>query len=450
MGKNPLFLKNAQIVNEGNIFKGHLLISDGKIECIFLFGQEPSISEDIPVIDLEGMHLLPGVIDDQVHFREPGLVHKGDIFSESRAAVAGGITSYMEMPNTNPQTTNQKALDEKFDIAARNSMANYSFYLGATNENIDQIRATDINNVCGIKVFMGSSTGNMLVDDPDTLSKIFREAKLLVAVHCEDEITIQKNLQDAISAFGEDIPIEHHPVIRNHEACYLSSSKAVELAKRHGTRLHVLHLSTHQETELFTNSIPLEHKQITAEACVHHLWFTDKDYKDKGAFIKWNPAIKTQADRDGLREALKNGTIDVVATDHAPHTLEEKQRSYTKSPSGGPLVQHALPAMLEMVHQKVFTLQQIATFMCHNPAILFGVKNRGFIRKGYAADLVAVKLDQPALVEPSQLLYKCGWSPFSGYTFRSSVQYTFVNGVSVFEKGKILERKNSMALEFSR
>lgn len=450
MAFDKFILKDATIVNEGHIFNGSLLVSQGKIEKIFRNGLPESISQSIQVIDLSGLVLLPGVIDDQVHFRDPGLTHKGDLNSESRAAVAGGITSFMEMPNTLPKAVTQKELEAKFKLGQEKSLANFSFYMGTTNDNLDEVLATDPKNVCGIKVFMGASTGNMLVDNPGALSGIFRHARLPVAVHCEDEATIAANLALAIEKYGHDIPVSQHPIIRNHEACLKSSTLAVNLAKKHGTRLHVLHLSTAHEMALFENTTPLKDKQITAEACLHHLWFTDTDYEQRGSLIKWNPAIKTLGDREALRQALISGLIDVVATDHAPHTLQEKQNPYLQCPSGAPLVQHFLPAMLEMVHQKVFTLQQVVTWMSHNPAIIFGVKNRGFIREGYAADFAVVNLNQPQTVIREESLYKCGWSPLEGIRFNSSVVYTFVNGVTVFEKGVIRESVKGQTLIFDR
>lgn len=427
-----------------------MLIDKGKIEKIFAGSLPASVSEKYLPIDLDGLLLMPGVIDDQVHFREPGLTHKGDIYSESRAAVAGGITSFMEMPNTQPQTVTQKELEAKFRIGQEKSLANYSFYMGTTNDNLDEVMATDPANVCGIKVFMGASTGNMLVDNPGTLSGIFKNARLPVAVHCEDEATIGQNLASAREKFGDDIPIEQHPVIRDHEACLKSSTLAVELARKFGTRLHLLHLSTALEMDLLDNNQRLEDKLLTAEVCVHHLWFTDADYASRGSLIKWNPAIKTLSDREALRQALRNGLIDVVATDHAPHTFEEKQNPYLRCPSGAPMVQHSLTAMLDLVHQGVYSLEQIVRWMCHNPAICFGVKNRGFIREGYAADLTVVNLSQKQTVTKDNILYKCGWSPLEQTTFNFSVVYTFVNGVPVYEKGKFNETIRGRALEFGR
>jgi len=450
MAGNAYFLKNATIVNEGLTFRGSLLIDKGKIEKIFAGGHPASVSEKYLPIDLEGLLLMPGVIDDQVHFREPGLTRKGDIFSESRAAVAGGITSFMEMPNTQPQTVTQKELEAKFRLGQEKSLANFSFYMGTTNDNLGEVMATDPANVCGIKVFMGASTGNMLVDNPGTLSGIFKNARLPVAVHCEDEVTIGQNLASAKEKFGDNIPMEQHPVIRDHEACLRSSTLAVELARKFGTRLHLLHLSTAREMDLLDNSQRLEDKLITAEVCVHHLWFTDADYATRGSLIKWNPAIKALADREALRQALRSGKIDVVATDHAPHTFEEKQHPYLSCPSGAPMVQHSLPAMLEMVFQGVYTIEQGVSWMCHNPAICFGVKNRGFIREGYAADLTVVNLSQKQTVTKDNILYKCGWSPLEGTTFNSSVVYTFVNGIPVYEKGRFNETIRGQALEFGR
>jgi dihydroorotase len=450
MSGTTFLLRNASIVNEGQSFNGSLLISDGKINKIF-HGQVPvTLSEKYPVIDLEGLVIMPGIIDDQVHFRDPGLTHKGDLYSETRAAVAGGITSFMEMPNTQPQTITQKELEAKFRLGQEKSLANFSFYMGTTNNNLEEVVATDPKHVCGIKVFMGASTGNMLVDNPNTLSGLFKHARLPVAVHCEDEAIIGTNLALAKKKYGDNIPMDQHPLIRNHQACLKSSALAVDLARKFGTRLHLLHLSTAHEMSLLNNSQPLKNKQITAEVCVHHLWFTDSDYASRGSLIKWNPAIKTRADRQALRQALSNSFIDVVATDHAPHTFEEKQNPYLSCPSGAPMVQHSLPAMLELVHQGVYSLEQIVSWMCHNPAICFGIKNRGFIREGYAADLVVVNLKQAQTVARENILYKCGWSPLEGTTLSSSVIYTFVNGIPVFDKGAFRESVKGQALEFGR
>jgi dihydroorotase len=394
---HDLLLQNAFIVNEGKIFQGSLLIRDGKISHIYGSpeAREENYPEGVQTIDLRGKYLLPGVIDDQVHFREPGLTHKGDLGSESAAAVAGGITSFMEMPNTFPQTVTQEALQEKFALGRQKSLANFSFYIGATNDNLEELLATDPGHVCGIKVFMGASTGNMLVDKSESLSRIFKINRLPIAVHCEDEATIQANLAIARAYYADQIPVSQHPVIRNHEACETSSRLAISLAERYGTRLHLLHLSTANELRYLENTSPLQEKQITAEVCIHHLWFSRKDYGEKGALIRWNPAVKDEADRLALLDGIQNGFIDVIATDHAPHTLEEKQKPYLECPSGGPMVQHALVAMLEFFHQGRMPLEKIVEMMCHNPAILFGVQQRGFIRQGYAADLVVVALESP-------------------------------------------------------
>lgn len=441
-------IKNARIVNEGKIFSGDILIENNFIKEV-----APSISaksSDVHVFDAEDNYVLPGVIDDQVHFREPGLTHKADIESESKAAVAGGITSFIEMPNTNPQTTTIEKLEEKFDIAAKTSWANYSFMFGGTNDNLDEILKVDAKNVAALKLFLGSSTGNMLVDNPQVLEKIFSSTDLLIAVHCEDEGTIQKNLKEHVDKFGDDIPMKYHPIIRSEEACYLSSSKAIELAKKTGARLHVFHLSTGKETNLFSNKIPLKDKKITAEVCVHHLWFTDEDYDKKGTFIKWNPAVKTQKDREALWKALLDNRIDVIATDHAPHTLEEKNSVYTKAPSGGPLVQHALVAMLEAHHQGKISIEKLVEKMCHNPAILFQVEKRGYIKEGYFADLVIVDLNNPWTVKKENILYKCGWSPFESTSFKSRITHTFVNGSLVYKNFKFYNSNAAKRLTFNR
>jgi dihydroorotase len=390
------------------------------------------------------------LIDDQVHFREPGLTHKGTIYTESRAAVAGGITSYMEMPNTYPQALTQSLLQDKYDIGAMDSLANYSFFMGASNENMEEVLKTDPENVAGIKIFMGSSTGNMLVDNKETLNSIFSKCDMLIAVHCEDEETIRRNSEKITAEQGEDLPIRYHPIIRSAEACYKSSSMAVELAKKHGTRLHVLHISSAQETDLFSNKLTLSEKKITAEACIHHLWFDDSDYKEKGTYIKWNPAVKSKADRKGLWEALLDDRIDVIASDHAPHTKKEKSQSYFKAPSGGPLVQHALPAMLEFYHQEKVSLAWVVQKMCHAPAECFQLQDRGYIREGYYADLVAIDLDSPWKVAKDNIFYHCGWSPFEGQVFRSQVCKTFVNGNLVYDQGKIDDSHRGMRLKFDR
>lgn len=445
---NQTLIKNAKIVNEGAIFEGDILIENDIIKEI-----DDSISvksADVKVIDVEGNYVFPGMIDDQVHFREPGLTHKANIETESKAAVAGGITSFIEMPNTNPQTTTVEKLEEKFAMAAKSAYANYSFMFGGTNDNLDEILKVDPKTVAGLKLFLGSSTGNMLVDDPDVIEKIFSSTDMVISVHCEDEDTIRKNLAKYKEEYGDDIPMELHPVIRSEEACYLSSSQAIKLAKKTGARLHVFHLSTAKETELFTNKIPLKDKKITAEVCIHHLWFSDEDYKTKGSRIKWNPAVKTAKDRDGLLKALLDGRIDVIATDHAPHTNEEKENPYTKAPSGGPLVQHAYVALLEMYHNGKISLEQIVEKTAHNPAILFDVEKRGYIKEGYYADLVLVDLNNPWTVNKDNILYKCGWSPFEGNTFKSRITHTFVNGQLVYNNFKVLDVKAAKRLTFNR
>jgi len=440
-----ILIKSATIVNENKQFVSDLLVKDGLIERI---EKQIDINAD-QTIDAEGLHLFPGCIDDQVHFREPGLTYKGDIHSESRAAVAGGITSFMEMPNTVPNTLTQELLEQKYEIASRNSLANYSFYMGASNDNIDEVLKTDTRNVCGVKVFMGSSTGNMLVDDPRTLENIFSKSPMLVATHCEDEATIKSNLEHYKQLLGENIPVRLHPKIRSEKACYLSSSMAVEMAKKYNTRLHILHISTEKETHLFDNKTALADKRITAEACIHHLWFSDKDYKSKGNLIKWNPAVKKASDRDGILKAVLDGHIDVIATDHAPHTLEEKSKPYLQAPSGGPLVQHALPAMLELYHQGKISLEQIAEKMAHNVAICFQVEKRGYVREGYWADLVLVD-DTPLTVRREDVLSKCGWSPFEGTTFHSRIASTWVNGVQVWNGTRLLGLPQGQRLQFER
>ena len=415
-----------------------------------------SVGMDLPsqegeqCIHAHGLHLLPGLIDDQVHFREPGLTHKACIRTESRAAVAGGITSFIEMPNTSPQTTTIEKLEEKFAIAAKDSLANYSFMFGGTNDNFEEIQRLDPKQVAGLKLFLGSSTGNMLVDEPEVLRKIFSSTDLVISVHCEDEPTVKKNLAEHIEIYGEDIPIEKHPVIRSHQACYASSSSAIALAKETGARLHVFHLSTAQETALFDNTIPLKDKKITAEVCVHHLWFSSEDYKEKGSLIKWNPAVKNKEDQVALWQALNDDRIDVLATDHAPHTWEEKAQVYTKAPSGGPLVQHALLALLTAVKQDKITLEKLVEKACHNPAILFDVSKRGYVREGYFADLVLVDLNATTVVDKSSLLYQCGWSPFEGTQFDAEVVRTFVNGQTVYHQGEIMEKQAGQRLTFDR
>ncbi len=443
---NSYLIKNATIVNEGSSFVGDVLIENGVIKKV-----DSSITtSSMTVIDASGKYLIPGLIDDQVHFREPGLTHKATIGSESRAAVAGGITTFIEMPNTVPQATNQQLLQDKFNIAEKTSYANYSFMFGGTNNNLEELLKTDPKTVAGIKLFLGSSTGNMLVDNLEVLEKIFSSTKLIISVHCEDEETIKKNTANHKAQYGENIPIEFHPVIRSEEACYLSSSRAIALAKKTGARLHVFHLSTAKETALFRNDIPLEEKQITSEVCVHHLWFSDQDYKEKGTHIKWNPAVKTVADREGLWTALLDDRLDIIATDHAPHTLEEKSNSYLKAPSGGPLVQHALLALLEKVSEKVISIEKVVEKACHNPAIIFQIENRGFIKEGYYADLVLIDPKAPQTVCKENILYKCGWSPFEGTTFSSSVTHTFVNGVLMYHEGTFNDDVKGKRITFNR
>ena len=439
-------ISNALLINEGKIFLADVFIQNGLIAQI---GQSLDVQAD-ESIDAEGKYLMPGIIDDQVHFREPGLTHKGELYTESKAAVAGGITSFMEMPNTKPQTLTQELLEQKYQRAKEVSLANYSFFMGASNDNLEEVLKTDPKNVGAIKIFMGSSTGNMLVDDKSVLENIFEKSTMLIAVHCEDEATIQQNTAHYKSIYGEDVPIEMHPKIRSDEACYKSSSMAIELAKKHDTRLHVFHLSTAKEMELFRNDIPLEEKRITAEVCIHHLWFDDSQYADKGTHIKWNPAVKSKADKEAVFEALLDDRIDIIATDHAPHTLEEKNNTYFNAPSGGPLVQHALVAMLELYHQGKIRLEKIVEKMCHAPAICFQVENRGFIREGYVADLVLVDIDNPWEVNKDNILYKCAWSPFEGKTFKSRVTHTWVNGHLAYQNGSFDESQKGHRLTFDR
>ncbi len=442
-----ILIQNANLVNEGKILTKDVLIQNGIITKI---ADKITNTSKCKVINATEKYLLPGMIDDQVHFREPGLTHKANIASESKAAVAGGITSFIEMPNTVPQATTQKLLAKKFEIAKNTSYANYSFMFGGTNNNLEELLKTNPKNVAAIKLFLGSSTGNMLVDNPKTLENIFSKTDMLIAVHCEDEATIQKNLKEHIAIYGEDIPIEKHPIIRSEEACYLSSSKAIELAKKTGARLHVYHLSTVKETELLDNSLPLKDKKITAEVCVHHLWFDDSDYAKKGTLIKWNPAVKTKKDKDGLLQALLSNKIDIIATDHAPHTSTEKKQIYTKAPSGGPLVQHALLALLEMHKQNKISLEKIVEKFSHNVAILYKIEKRGFIKEGYYADLVLIDLKKEQTVKKENILYKCGWSPFEGTTFSSSILTTFVNGNIIYNQGKFNHTIKGKRLLFNR
>ena len=447
MKQHTTLIKNANIVNEGKTFKGDVLISGEFIEKI---ASNIDVSEGVTVIDAEGKYLIPGMIDDQVHFREPGLTHKANIATESKAAVAGGITSFIEMPNTVPQATTQELLEDKFEIASKTSYANYSFMFGGTNDNLEELLKTNPENVAGIKLFLGSSTGNMLVDNEEILEKIFSSTKMIISVHCEDEQTIRDNTAKFKEEYGDDIPVKYHPIIRSEEACYLSSSKAIELAKKTGARLHVFHLSTAKEMELFRNDIPLEEKQITAEVCIHHLWFTDADYDKKGTHIKWNPAVKTANDRAALWEALLDDRIDVIATDHAPHTLEEKSNVYTKAPSGGPLVQHAVIALFEKVKEGVISIEKVVEKMAHNPAKLFQVSKRGYVKEGYYADVVLVDPNNSWEVSKENVLYKCGWSPFEGEKFSSKITHTFINGVLMYDNGTFNEETKGKRLLFDR
>jgi len=439
-------IKSATLVNEGKIYCSDVLIENQKIKSV---SKKIAINAD-KTINAEGLYLLPGVIDDQVHFREPGLTHKGTIYTESKAAIAGGITSFMEMPNTNPQCLTQKLLAEKYLLASKTSFANYSFFMGASNENLEEVLKTNPKNVGAIKIFMGSSTGNMLVDNKNILEQIFSKSRMLIAVHCEDESIIQKNIIAIKKKYGENVPISKHPHIRSAEACFKSSSMAVELAKKHNTRLHVFHISTEKELELFNNKLPLKDKRITAEVCIHHLWFDENNYPEKGSLIKWNPAVKKESDKSALLQGLIEDKIDVIATDHAPHTLEEKEGSYFKAPSGGPLVQHALPAMLELFKNGKITLEKIVEKMCHNPAICFKINKRGFIREGYFADLVLVDLNSHWQVKKENILYKCGWSPFEGENFNSNITHTLINGHIAYQNGKIDKNQKAMRLTFDR
>lgn len=441
-------IKNATVVNEGKTFKANVLIENDVISKI-ITDNVVDLKVD-QIIDASNLFLIPGAIDDQVHFREPGLTHKAEIYTEAKAAVAGGITSYMEMPNTVPNTLTQELLQEKYNRAAEVSLANYSFYMGASNENLKEILKTDSQKVCGVKIFMGSSTGNMLVDNKTALEGIFKECEMLITTHCEDETMIKQKTLAYKAKYGDDIPIQYHPIIRSANACYKSSSTAVELASKYNTRLHVLHISTEKELSLFSNNLPLSEKRITAEACIHHLWFTDADYETKQTLIKWNPAVKTAQDREAIIQAVNKNIIDVIATDHAPHTLQEKQNFYTKAPAGGPLVQHALVAMLEYYHQGIFELEKIVEKMCHHPAILFQIEKRGFIKEGYKADLVLVDLNNPWKVSNDNILYKCKWSPFEGTTFKSKVIKTFINGNLVYDNGNFDETNKGERLSFNR
>ncbi len=441
-----VLIKHAKIVNENVIFEGDVRIEGERIVAIDKHLSQ--IDADTKLIDAEGRYLLPGLIDDQVHFRQPGLTHKGNIATESRAAIAGGITSYIEQPNTKPPATTLEKLEEKYAAASRDSYANYGFNFGATNNNLEEIKKADPAQIPGVKVFMGSSTGNMLVENERALEGIFSESPLRVITHCEDEDLIAFQFEQFRERYGEDIPIEFHPEIRSREACLKSTKKAIGLAEKFGTRLHVYHISTEEETQLFSTE-PLENKKITAEACVHHLWFSAEDYQEKGTLIKWNPAVKEVKDREAILQALKDGRIDVIATDHAPHTLDEKRQVYTKAPSGGPLVQHALPALMEFVRDEKMTIEMLVEKMCHNPARLFNILERGFIKEGYFADLVLVNPSQPWAVSKENILYKCGWSPFEGMTFRARVSHTFVNGNLAYNNGKINEEVRGQRLQYS-
>lgn len=440
-------IKEAALVNEGKIQVRDVLIEDGRIKRIDASINMPG---QVKGYSGAGKHLFPGVIDDQVHFREPGLTHKAEIYTEAKAAVAGGVTSYMEMPNVVPQTVTQELLQDKYNIGKERSLANYSFFMGATNDNLEEVLKTDQSTVCGLKIFMGSSTGNMLVDDEKALSRLFAQSPVLIATHCEDEATIKANLAKYQQEYGDNIPFELHPVIRNAEACYKSSSFAVELAKKHGTRLHILHISTGKETSLFENKLPLKEKNITAEACIHHLWFSQEDYQEKQQWIKWNPAVKSSDDRSKIWDALLDDRIDVIATDHAPHTIAEKERPYTQAPSGGPLVQHSLVAMLDLYHQGKISLERIAEKMSHAVADCFRISERGYIREGYFADLALVDLERPWTVDRTNVLAKCGWSPFEGHTFRSSVERVWVSGHPAYQNGTFDESKKGERLIFDR
>lgn len=444
---STIVVRSGTIVNEGRQYQSDILIKNGRVEKI-----APSISIEgaFEEIDATGKLILPGCIDDQVHFREPGLTHKANLYTESRAAVAGGITSFMEMPNTVPNALTQELLEDKYAIAAKSSLANYSFFMGASNENVEEVLKTNERDVCGIKIFMGSSTGNMLVDNETTLNNLFSKVPMLIATHCEDEATIRANTAAAKEKHGENVPISEHPYIRSEEACYLSSSLAVRLAKNHGTRLHVLHISTAKELELFDNSIPLEQKKITAEACIHHMWFSEEQYADKGTFIKWNPAVKKATDRDAILQGVLDNKIDIIATDHAPHTIEEKNNSYFNAPSGGPLVQHGLLAMLEKMKEGKISIERVVEKMAHAPAVLFEIEDRGFIREGYFADLVIVNPSENYKVTKENILYKCGWSPFEGVNFSHTIDSTLVNGNVVYKSGGIVEATQGSRLLFNR
>lgn len=441
---NSILLQNAQLVNEGKIQEANVLLRHGKISQILPLGKVPMTEHKL---DLSGAYLLPGAIDDQVHFREPGLTHKGELYTESAAAAAGGITTYMEMPNTVPSATTIEKLESKYSRAAEVSAVNYSFYMGTTNENLQEVLKIDPEWVCGVKIFMGSSTGDMLVDAPEALEGLFREVKSIITVHCEDDPMVKATAMEYRERYGEDLPTRFHSMIRSREACLSSSSKAVEMAKKYGTRLHILHISTAEELALFDNALPLAEKKITSEACIHHLWFAEEDYDRLGNFIKWNPSVKTAQDRAAIREAVRDGRIDVIATDHAPHTLAEKQQSYWQAPSGGPLIQHSIQAMFDLVKQGVYSPEMVVQKMCHAPAELFRIKERGYIREDYWADLT-ILTPQPYAVRADNLLYKCKWSPFLGHTFAHSIQTTLVNGQVVWHQGKLFRNKAAQRIQF--
>ena len=442
-----ILIKNAKIINENSQKISDVLIKGERIEKI---SEDISVDFKCKIIEAEGLHLFPGLIDDQVHFREPGLTHKAEIYTESMAAVAGGVTSYMEMPNTIPNATNIKELEKKYLVGNKKSFANYSFYIGATNNNLDEVLKIDKNKVRGIKIFMGSSTGNMLVDHDEALKNIFKNAETIITTHCEDENTIKNNTILAIEKYGNNIPISEHPIIRSREACYKSSSKAISLAKEYGSKLHVLHISSAEELNLFNNSLDLKNKKITSEACLHHMWFDERDYQTLGSLIKWNPAVKTKNDKNAIIDGLNNNYIDVIATDHAPHTIEEKSKSYLDCPSGGPLIQYSLPLLLEMYHNNSINLETIVTKTSHNPSILFNIKERGFIRENYFADIVLVDLNNPYKVSDQKLFSKCNWSPLKNETFKSKVIHTIVSGNHIYKESKINGSPESMRLEFER
>ena len=444
---SSILIKNSTLINENTKKVADVLIRKSRIEKI---SNDISVDYDCKIINGEGLYLIPGLIDDQVHFREPGLTHKGEIYSESMAAVAGGVTSFMEMPNTIPNAVTIDELEKKYLIGENRSFANYSFYMGATNDNLDQVLKIDKNRVCGVKIFMGSSTGNMLVDNEKALRDVFKNCETIITTHCEDENTIKENLKKSIEKYGENIPIDQHPIIRSREACYKSSSKAIDLAKEYNSKLHVLHISTKEELDLFDNKQNLKEKKITSEACLHHLWFDERDYKSLGNLIKWNPAIKTSDDREAIIKAVNEGVIDVIATDHAPHTKEEKSGNYVNAPSGGPLIQYSLPVLLEMNRENKISIEKIVEKTSHNVADLFQIKERGYIREGYYADLVLFDLNTKTKVSEEVIHSKCGWSPLKNETFNSRVMHSIVSGNHIYNNGKINGEPESMRLEFER